>query len=117
MAAQTVDRLADFGLAPVEACLFGRSERLHTGIGACWGREGYTRPLLLQLDQARVSRVDGQRRRQQPVKPHALVSQRPQRHIVADIVQVASLHRHNRVQADADILVKPCAQQLPQLIQ
>ena len=58
-----------------------------------------------------------QRRRQQPVQPHALVAQRPQHQVVADIVQVAPLHRHHRVQAEADIPVQPRAQQLAQLIQ
>ena len=117
MAAQAVDRLADFCLAPVEERLFGGCKRPHTWIGACRSREGYPRPLPLQFDQPQIGRIAGQCRCEQPLQPHALVSQPPQHQVMANIVQVAVLHRHNRVQSDAYIRVESCPQQLPQPIQ
>ena len=116
-AAHTLDRLLDLRLAPVETSLLGRGEGLHTGVGAGRCREGDARPFLCKSSSNGLRGIGAQSRRQQSLQTHALVAQRPQHQVVADVVPVAPRHRHDRIQAEAEVAVQPRHHHLAQLVE
>ena len=117
VAAQAVHSLGGFRLTPVKALLLDRGEWPHAGIRAGRLDEDDADPFLMQCEQAGVGGVLAQRSRQQSMQPHAFVTQRPQHQVMADFAPVASVHRDDAVEPEAQVAFQPRRRQTIEFVE